>query len=139
MHCCVFWQVRCPRLALRGPGKESVENYRRLHPGDDVQEWISKRTVELTTELVHGLADEVLRVVSASERDLDPNHHQISTTSSSAWHNGKVYNPPARPSTLCLLHSPHNLLHNCGCTFALVHACTCTLHYSMRRNTHVTF
>ena len=54
-----------------------------------------------------------VRVVSASERDLDPNHHQFSTTSSSAWHNGKVCSPPARLSTLCLLPSPHNSSHNC--------------------------
>ena len=80
-----------------------------------------------------------VRVVSASERDLDPNHHSVLTTSSSTWLNANVCSPPAPLSTLCLLPSPHNLSHNCACTFALVHACTCTLHYSMRRNTHVTF
>ncbi len=63
-----------------------------------------------------------VRVVSASERDLDPNHHEFSTTSSSAWHNGKVSSPPARLGTLCLLPSTHNSSHNCACTFARVHA-----------------
>ena len=67
-----------------------------------------------------------VRVVSASERDLDPNHYPNWTTSSSTRLSAKVCSPPARFSTLCPLLSTPQLVTgliapSLWCTHATLH------------------
>ena len=79
-----------------------------------------------------------VRVVSASERDLDPNHYPPPTTSSSTRLNSLlVCSPPTRLGTLCLLLSPPQLATQLRVPSPWCTRATCTLHYSMLRLTHL--